>query len=389
MALYNTPLEELTAEDIQALVSAEIPEGVQIDYKLQLPGNGDEDKREFLADISSFANGQGGDLVYGIREEQGRAVEIVELSLDLEHEILRLMSIARTGIDPRIPALTVRGIPVRSGFVVVVRARRSWLLPHMVTFKNYSRFFVRGAAGKHQLDVSELRSLFRIGAESERFIRAFRSERLAHIVSDTTPVRLTGKHRVVLHLVPLSGASLTERLGLEDFEQRATQLRPPRASGSSWRHNLDGFVCYTGRGEGAATGYAQIFRNGAIEAVETSLLEPDSQGPYIPSVLFEQDLLECVSTYLKLLKEVGVAPPLVAMLTLLNVQGFRMAGPGPHYRWDHHTIDRSDVLSPEALVTDYSVSYTAIVKDLVDPVWNASGWAKSPFFHEDGTWRGR
>ena len=41
-------------------------EGRTLDYKRTLPGSTDEEKREFLADVSSFANAAGGDIVYGI-----------------------------------------------------------------------------------------------------------------------------------------------------------------------------------------------------------------------------------------------------------------------------------------------------------------------------------
>ena len=40
-------------------------------YKQKFPTNSDVDRKEFLADISSFANASGGDLVFGITEENG------------------------------------------------------------------------------------------------------------------------------------------------------------------------------------------------------------------------------------------------------------------------------------------------------------------------------
>ncbi|MCK5240903.1 ATP-binding protein [bacterium] len=48
------------------MISNQIQESRTIEYKESLPGNSDQDKREFLADISSFANAAGGDLLYGI-----------------------------------------------------------------------------------------------------------------------------------------------------------------------------------------------------------------------------------------------------------------------------------------------------------------------------------
>jgi hypothetical protein len=41
------------------------------DYKRDIYGNSENDKREFLADVSSFANTIGGDIVIGIDEASG------------------------------------------------------------------------------------------------------------------------------------------------------------------------------------------------------------------------------------------------------------------------------------------------------------------------------
>jgi hypothetical protein len=43
-----------------------VAEGRQLDYKEQLPISSDDDKREFLGDVTSFANTAGGDLIYGV-----------------------------------------------------------------------------------------------------------------------------------------------------------------------------------------------------------------------------------------------------------------------------------------------------------------------------------
>ena len=52
--------------DIRTLLDAQIPEGKLLDYKRELPGSKDADKKEFLFVGSSFANASGGHLVYGM-----------------------------------------------------------------------------------------------------------------------------------------------------------------------------------------------------------------------------------------------------------------------------------------------------------------------------------
>jgi hypothetical protein len=53
---FAKALSEITETDIRALGDAQTPEGKLLNYKREMPGPTDGDKREFLFDISSFAN---------------------------------------------------------------------------------------------------------------------------------------------------------------------------------------------------------------------------------------------------------------------------------------------------------------------------------------------
>src|SRR6266542_2202557 len=73
--------DAIDKEDIDVLVANAVSEGRTIEYKEQLPSGTDDDRREFLADASSFANAAGGDLIYGIREKRdanGKATGLPE-----------------------------------------------------------------------------------------------------------------------------------------------------------------------------------------------------------------------------------------------------------------------------------------------------------------------
>jgi hypothetical protein len=70
-------------------------------------------QRAFLADVPSFANAAGGDLSFGVRERRdaeakptGEIEIVVGLQgLNLDAERLRLDSIIRDGIAPRMPTV--------------------------------------------------------------------------------------------------------------------------------------------------------------------------------------------------------------------------------------------------------------------------------------------
>ena len=107
-----------------------------------MPGNADADKKEFLADVSSFANTAGGDLIFGIEEKQGVPTGNPGLNVaDFDLEIRRLESMIGDGIDPRIRqsirVVERKGKPA----LLVVRVERSWIGPHRVVFKGHDKFY--------------------------------------------------------------------------------------------------------------------------------------------------------------------------------------------------------------------------------------------------------
>ncbi len=72
----NKPLESITESDLQALVDAQTAEQRIMEYKQALLGNIADDKKEFLADVSSFANAAGGNLLFGIGGQAGIPVSL-------------------------------------------------------------------------------------------------------------------------------------------------------------------------------------------------------------------------------------------------------------------------------------------------------------------------
>ena len=70
----------------------------------------------------------------------------------------------------------------------------------MITFQAHSRFYSRNSAGKYPLDVHELRAAFAMSERTAERTRAFRAERLAHVISGETPVAMLDGAKTVLHI---------------------------------------------------------------------------------------------------------------------------------------------------------------------------------------------
>ena len=192
MSLNNKSFELLEERDLLTLLDNEVSEGQTIDYKVALHGDNDSDSKEFLYDVSSFANTSGGYLIYGIKEDKGVPTEICGLDiLDTDAVILKLENIIRDGIAPRIPGILTRTISLSNNRVVIIfRIPRSFSQPHMIAFKNSSKFYAHNSAGKYQMDVGELRTAFTLSQNIIDRIRSFRRQRLDIIVSGETPINM-------------------------------------------------------------------------------------------------------------------------------------------------------------------------------------------------------
>src|SRR5437588_735185 len=132
---FDLALGQIDASKLEALRAGGVREGRQLEYKEALPSNSDDDKREFLSDVTSFANAAGGDLIFGVRERRdtegkptGEIDAVVGLQgLNLDAERLRLEAMIRDGVAPRMPPVVfheVRREP--NPPCLLLRIPRSW-----------------------------------------------------------------------------------------------------------------------------------------------------------------------------------------------------------------------------------------------------------------------
>ena len=297
MTFERKTFDSLNEDDIVALLKNKVAERRTLEYKAEVPGGTDADTREFLADASSFANTAGGYIVFGIQEAEGVPVSIRGLrNLEADEETLRLEAKIRTGVTPRIPAVRTKKIELANGHsVIVLKIPQSWSRPHMVTFKNASRFYARASNGKYQLDVTQIRDAFAFASSASQRLRDFRLERVSDVVALQTPVPLPETATVLLHSIPLGAFSSTGGsfdLSGPDVHAALGQVKPLYGSVNEQWHNFDGkvgvFLLRSG-----ATSYVQLYRNGVLEAADTRILD-DADSKQIRPIVLEKDVIVTV-----------------------------------------------------------------------------------------------
>ena len=188
-------LLETTQADVQRLITDRVQEGPHLDFKRDLPAAWDNSARhELLADVTAFANSGGGDIVYGVDENEAAEASVIcpQTLASVDQEVRRLQDFLLNLAEPRLPGVQVHAVPIneagKPGHVLVVRVPQSWAAPHRV--KTNQHLYVREGLRKRPLDVPELRALFvRTETQAQR-VRDFRSDRLAKVLTGETPTRL-------------------------------------------------------------------------------------------------------------------------------------------------------------------------------------------------------
>lgn len=121
-----------------ALISEARSEDRTIEYKLTLPSSAESERvSRLLKPVCSFANTDGGDLVFGLRANQGVPTTLEGIDIDnIDQTKLSFEHIIQSGIEPQIRGVQIRDIKLDNGkFVVVVRVPKSWIVPHRVKGK--------------------------------------------------------------------------------------------------------------------------------------------------------------------------------------------------------------------------------------------------------------
>ena len=158
---------------------------------------------------------------------------------------------------------------------------------------------------------------------------------------------------VVIHMISLPAIANRTLLDLVPQVAKGKHFPLPPDSDGQYRQpapNLDGLMSSTGDAS-AASGYVQLFRNGAIEGVR--VLDGDAHGSLLPDIRFGNMVIAAAKQYRDVINDMNVGFPIYAMLSLARVEGCRMvsrvgsdpdrtAVPSPHRRFDPRSRVGSD-----------------------------------------------
>jgi hypothetical protein len=339
-----------------------------------------------LADVSSFANSDGGVLVYGVRAPKGAPVALPGIALpDIESTILRLQALAREHLDPPLTRLFPHTFNGPEGaFFLVLEIPRSLLAPHGVWLDRDGRFWRRNTSGKYQMDVHELRQAFSLADAWLDQASAFRSGRIAAIAADyySSYAFPSGFSAIVVHSIPLGrNRHWLDIDGVTPLWKTHFVL-DPGFSVPNFRYTVDGALMASNDGNLRAS-LIHCHRTGVIEqcvALHQRYSVPgDSQ--LINGCALERDMRAWLAAMLEWQRAAELEPPIALFISLLSVNGRRFAAQGTWAGFGPTLppFDHRDIQLPEVVVTDDTPEEAMrAVDQCVTLLWQTAGAQESP-----------
>jgi hypothetical protein len=386
--MFHKKLTEIRPDDLETLVIEQRLESRTLEYKRDLNFVRDENKKELARDVSSFANADGGDLIFGVNEARdangtnlGYPDAIVGIDCaNFEELRQRLENFLGDAIDPPIPGVEIHQV-ARSDQrpVVILRIPRSWVGPHMVTVKSTTPFYSRGNSGKRPLDVRDIRTAFIASHEATDRVLRFVGHRASLIQANEMPVGFHLAHPVslVIHVIPVS---FTGQILLDTATMRGAGLTSP-TPGNASRFNLDGFIEYS-----TETSYSLLFRSGVVESVVC--YNADGTEPrQIYGLAVEKEAFQTIGMSIKTLRKCGIQSPLSVHIEMGAMKGVRIANTlNDRHHELQRSVDRDILVLPHLLLEDDSTDLTQQLRPIFDALWQSSGWDRSYGYDEKGAW---
>lgn len=324
--MIEQPIDAIDEATLQRLIDNQVSEGRDLEFKRGLPGGGDEASREFLADVTAFANAQGGDIVYGLDETNGAATDLLGVEIDdPDAAILRLEGKLQTGVEPRLIGLRTNWVPLANGRgVLVLRIPGSLSAPHRVTFRNGARFYARNSRGKYELDVHDLRHAFTEAAQLPQQFRQLHAEAIAASQGVDMPFAIEQAPVAVISVAPLGLFREERRIAVT----RENAVVPVRVGGFTALDTIEGVLMHAPLSEEGRVGsYALTYRNGRTDSafVIGGVRQHNGEERRIVwPTTFEQGLMAMTNATQMQLRQHGIEGPWVILTSIVGAKGFRM-----------------------------------------------------------------
>lgn len=165
---FSLPPDQWKEIELQKLSRDKIKEYQRLEFKRELKLGTPPLNREFLKDITSMANANGGVIIYGIDEISDEHNGKVAGSLtplnqpDLADQANRII---RTGVSPNLQ-IYFTSVNVTGGYCLIANIPESYNKPHAIIQKQKCEYYIRRNQDNVPMTETEIRNLYTTTAQN-------------------------------------------------------------------------------------------------------------------------------------------------------------------------------------------------------------------------------
>ncbi|PLW79949.1 hypothetical protein C0585_05125 [Candidatus Woesearchaeota archaeon] len=370
--IYYKDVEKITLEDVESLIENEIPENALLEYKRELKIQKGDERKEFLKDVSAFANSRGGLFIFGIQEsDEGNPEEIVGIEAEnTDKKLLQIQEIICSGIEPIINNAKIRFLKIKDNkHILLIKIFRSWNLPHRVCYKKSDKFFIRRNNQVSRITIEELKMMFTGNEELKEKIFKFRDSRIAK-KNTVFP-----KQTLYLHVVPIQSFYEEYKFDLSVLE-KAIQNNPLIRSLQK-KYNFDG-LNYINLNIPLIKSI-QIFRDGKIELIINLQIQDQEMLNLIPVAWINNALYDHVRNIFNFYNKIEILPPFLILMTCNNFLGKKIHLHNSVFIYDDNVFSENTLKFPDILIENVQEYVPERILPVLDLLWQACGYEKCKY----------
>ena len=381
MLITPERFNEVNQNFFESIIENRIEENIHLEYKEKLGSNA-----EIAKDLSSFANSDGGNIIYGMEEVNHKPTKLKPLSQPNLRE--KLDQIARNGIDP---SLDVRILPVdvksegTEGQVFLIYIPRKYPILHQAVKRG--KYYKRTEFTSSPMSNFEIETAFRLAYNYEERIDSLLQKRLYELNSGEYHINIPNQTRMLIHLISIDALDKNRSLDLEIVFKNFKHFLKPLGCiiGKNVERNLQGILvsCGPDPNTGNFVGYVQLYRNGMIEVIDSFLVKPSTvlHGRHFNKPVkllgmgfIEKDLITSCKMYLKALETIGAGLPIFFYISFIHMKGYKISLVPYKSSFnikESDVIKRDEIKLPLIKIDSFDFDFEKKLKNSFDIFWNA------------------
>jgi len=340
--------------------------------------------------VCAFANTEGGLLLYGVGETDGRMDTLDGCELrgeTMERFTDRLERIIRSGLDPAFGGMSVKGVRKppdsdSSPIVVGVGVERSTYAPHRVTFLESRRFMLRMMKSTVEMDTEQIREQFRrsfIAAEdaTERL-----NQSKTRFAMTTKPELAFPTAQLWIAVAPLYRRALSYPLRSAEVKTALEAASHSHSYLNTTYVHFDHIGAFL-RTHSLPYPLVRLNRDGTIERTDfVDVSGPSADPAFLGAKSLRERLIGLFASVEELRRQTAVAGPALVLISLRGIKGLLLSS----YKAGDAAVPAPftvDVVSSLFELADEG-SFGKIRKDAADYFWQSAGHRECVGFDEDG-----